>query len=160
MVCFLIDYFMLFTSLSSLSLVSFAGSRACLIYMYLTVYEIYFILFIHLNIHFYFELCTYCNILDIYLSKNMNSVKYLLFYMKLFNYIFCNMFGSVLECYELTGVSLLWKRRAMPCTAQHRGPALKASPPWSQTGTQQGLSNPIKPMDQALTLINPFHKRH
>ena len=25
----------------------------------------------------YFELCTYCNILDIYLSWNMNSVKYL-----------------------------------------------------------------------------------
>ena len=27
--------------------------------------------------------------------------------MKLLNYLFCNMFGSVLECYELTGVSLL-----------------------------------------------------
>ena len=45
---------------------SFAGFRACL-----------FILFIHHNIHFHFELCTYCNILDIYLSWNMNSVKYL-----------------------------------------------------------------------------------
>ena len=32
----------------------------------------------------------------------MNSVKYLLFYMELF----CDMFGSVLECYELThGIS-------------------------------------------------------
>ena len=30
--------------------------------------EFSFILFIHHNIHFYFELCTYCNILDIYLS--------------------------------------------------------------------------------------------
>ena len=39
--------------------------------------EFYFILFIHHNIHFYFELCTYCNILDIYLSWNRNSVKYL-----------------------------------------------------------------------------------
>ena len=39
--------------------------------------EFSFILFIHHNIHFYFELCTYCNILDIYLSWNMNSVKYL-----------------------------------------------------------------------------------
>ena len=29
--------------------------------------EFSFILFIHHNIHFYFELCTYCNILDIYL---------------------------------------------------------------------------------------------
>ena len=38
----------------------------------------------------------------------MNSVKYLLFYMKLLNYLFCNMFESVLECYELTGVGLLW----------------------------------------------------
>ena len=37
--------------------------------------EFSFILFIHHNIHFYFELCTYCNILDIYLSWNMNSVK-------------------------------------------------------------------------------------
>ena len=43
----------------------------------------------------------------------MNSVKYLLFYMKPLNYLFYNMFGSVLECYELTGVSLLWTRRAL-----------------------------------------------
>ena len=41
--------------------------------------EFSFILFIHHNIHFYFELCTYCNILDIYLSWNINSVKYLLY---------------------------------------------------------------------------------
>ena len=41
--------------------------------------EFSFILFIHHNIHFYFELCTYCNILDIYLSWNMNSVKYFLY---------------------------------------------------------------------------------
>ena len=27
--------------------------------------------------------------------------------MKLLNFLFCNMFGSVLEYYELTGVSLL-----------------------------------------------------
>ena len=50
-----------------------------------------------------FELCTYCNILDIYLSWNMNSVKYL-FYMELLNYLFCDMFGGILECYELTHV--------------------------------------------------------
>ena len=31
----------------------------------------------------------------------MNSVQYLLFYMELF----CDMFGSVLECYELTHIS-------------------------------------------------------
>ena len=33
---------------------------------------------------------------------------FLSFYMKLLNYLFFNMFGSVLECCELTGVSLLW----------------------------------------------------
>ena len=43
----------------------------------------------------------------------MNYVNYLLFYMKLLNYLFWNMFGSVLECNELTGVSLLWTRRAL-----------------------------------------------
>ena len=65
--------------------------------------EFSFILFNHHNIHFYFELCTYCNILDIYLSWNMNSVKYL-FYMELLNYSFCDMFGGILECHELTHV--------------------------------------------------------
>ena len=91
--------------MSSWSLVSFAGFRVCLIYMCLTVYEFSFILFIHHNIHFHFELCTYCNILDIYLLWNMNSVKYL-FYMELLNYSFCDMFGGILECYELTMSSL------------------------------------------------------
>ena len=65
--------------------------------------EFSFILFIHHNIHFYFELCTYCYTLDIYLSWNMNSVKYLS-YNKLLNYLFCDMFGGILECYELTHV--------------------------------------------------------
>ena len=83
----------------------------CPIIKCLTVLEFYFIcffMFIHHNFQFYFELCTYCNILDIYLSQNLNFVNYLLFYMKLLNYLFFNMFGSVLECCELTGVSLLW----------------------------------------------------
>ena len=35
----------------------------------------------------------------------MNSVKYLLFYMELLNYLFCDMFGGDLECYELTHIS-------------------------------------------------------
>ena len=70
-------------------------------------YFVWFV-FIHHNFQFYFKLCTYCNILDIYLSYNLNFVNYLLFYMKLLNYLFFNMFGSVLECCELTGVSLLW----------------------------------------------------
>ena len=47
----------------------------------------------------------------------MNFVKYLLFYIKLLNYLFCNMFGSVWECYELTGVSVLWTRRALAIKA-------------------------------------------
>ena len=33
--------------------------------------------------------------------------------MKLLNDLFCSMFGSVLECYELTGFSMLWRRRAL-----------------------------------------------
>ena len=70
-------------------------------------YFVWFV-FIHHNFQFYFKSCTYCNILDIYLSWNLNFVNYLLFYMKLLNYLFFNMFGSVLECCELTGVSLLW----------------------------------------------------
>ena len=35
----------------------------------------------------------------------MNFVNHLLFYMELLNYLFCDMFGSVLECYELTHIS-------------------------------------------------------
>ena len=70
-------------------------------------YFVWFV-FIHHNFQFYFELYTYCNILNIYLSWNLNFVNYPLFYMKLLNYLFFNMLGSVLECCELTGVSLLW----------------------------------------------------
>ena len=70
-------------------------------------YFVWFVFTPH-NFQFYFEWCTYCNILEIYLSQNLNFVNYLLFYMKLLNYLFFNMFGSVLECCELTGVSLLW----------------------------------------------------
>ena len=54
-----------------------------------------------------FDFCTKCNILDINLLQNMNFVDHLLFYMKLLNYLFCDMFGSVLECYELTLISWL-----------------------------------------------------
>ena len=79
----------------------------CLTVLRVFFYFVWFV-FIHHNFQFYFKLCTYCNILDIYLSYNLNFVNYLLFYMKLLNYLFFNMFGSVLECCELTGVSLLW----------------------------------------------------
>ena len=69
----------------------------------------YFVWFVFINhiFEFYNELCTYCNILDIYLSWNLNFVNYVLFYMKLLNYLFFSMFGSVLESCELTGVCLL-----------------------------------------------------
>ena len=69
----------------------------------------YFVWFVFINhiFQFYNELCTYCNILDIYLSLNLNVVNYVLFYMKLLNYLFFSMFGSVLESCELTGVCLL-----------------------------------------------------
>ena len=69
----------------------------------------YFVWFVFINhiFQFYYELCTYCNILDIYLSKNLNFVNYVLFYMKLLNYLFFSMFVSVLESCELTGVCLL-----------------------------------------------------
>ena len=69
----------------------------------------YFVWFVFINhiFQFYNELCTYCNILDIYLSQNLNFVNYVLFYMKLLNYLFFSMFGSVLESCELTGVCLL-----------------------------------------------------
>ena len=84
----------------------------CPIIKCLTVLRVFFdfvwFVFIHHNFQFCFELCTYCDILDIYLSYNLNFVNYLLFYMKLLNYLFFNMFGSVSECCELTGVSLLW----------------------------------------------------
>ena len=69
----------------------------------------YFVWFVFINhiFQFYYELCTYCNILDIYLSSNLNFVNYVLFYMKLLNYLFLSMFVSVLESCELTGVCLL-----------------------------------------------------
>ena len=69
----------------------------------------YFVWFVFINhiFQFYYELCTYCNILDIYLSQNLNFVNYVLFYMKLLNYLFFSMFVSVLESCELTGVCLL-----------------------------------------------------
>ena len=38
--------------------------------------------------------------------------------MTLLNHSFCNMFGSILECYELTGVNLLWTMRALANTAK------------------------------------------
>ena len=98
-------HFVLFAQLSFWSLVSFAGFRACLIYICLTVYEFSFILLIHhiillilisvLSVTFW--TLTYYNLF----------FDHALFDMKLLNYLFCHMFGSVLECYELTRISWL-----------------------------------------------------
>ena len=79
---------------------SFAGFRACLIYICLTVYEFSFILLIH-----HIILLILISVLSVtfwtltYYKKFFDHV---LFDMKLLNYLFCDMFGSVLECYELT----------------------------------------------------------
>ena len=83
----------------------------CPIIKCLTVLEFSFILF---------DLCLFITIFNFILNyvlivtfwiftyhKILIFVNYLLFYMKLLNYLFFNMFGSVLECCELTGVSLL-----------------------------------------------------
>ena len=64
-------HFMLFAQLSSWPLVSFAGFQG-LSYLH----EFYFILFIHHNILFNFELCTYCKIGDIYLHYDAKDLSY------------------------------------------------------------------------------------
>ena len=73
--------------------------------------EFSFILFIHHNIHFYFELCTYCNILDIYLSWNMNSVKYLF----IWNY-WIIYFVTCLEVF----FGVLWVNSCPPLSRPHQ----------------------------------------
>ena len=55
----------------------------------------------------YSDFCTKCNILDINLLSFF-FFDHVLFDMKLLNYLFCDMFGSVLECYELTHISWLF----------------------------------------------------
>ena len=67
----------------------------------------------------YFDFCTKCNILDINLLWNRNFVDHLLFYMKLLNYLFSDMFGSVLECYELTHISWLSTPRTHAWVNRH-----------------------------------------
>ena len=90
------------------SWVSFVGCWACLIYICLTVYE-FSSIFLFISMLNYVLIVTFWILTyDIILIVN-----YPLFYMKLLNYLFCNMFGSIVECYELTGVSLLWTMRAL-----------------------------------------------
>ena len=75
----------------------------------------------------YFDFCTKCNILDINLLWNMNFVDHLLFYMKLLNYLFCDMFGSVLECYELTLISWLYTPGNHAWSNRHCCPACRTT---------------------------------
>ena len=72
--------------------------------------EFSFILFIHHNTHFYFELCTYCNILDIYLSWDMNSVKYLFIWHYWIIYF--------VTCLRYSGV--LWVNSCPPLSRPHQ----------------------------------------
>ena len=96
----------LFAYLSFWSLVSFAGFRACLIYMCLTVYEFSFILLIHHIILL---------ILIFVLSVTFWTLTYykiwilLIIYCFIWNYwiIYFVTCLVVLECYELTHISWL-----------------------------------------------------
>ena len=84
----------------------------CPIYMCLTVYEFSFILF---------DLCLFITIFNFILDYVLIVTFWIFTYYKIWTmfiiycfiwnywiFLFCNIFGSVLECYELTGVSLLW----------------------------------------------------
>ena len=73
--------------------------------------EFSFILFIHHNIHFYFELCTYCNILDIYLSWNMMIL------LNIFLYETIELF-ILWHVWRYSGV--LWVNSCPPLTRLHQ----------------------------------------
>ena len=84
----------------------------CPIYMCLTVYEFSFILFdLCLFITIFNFILNYVLIITFWIFTYYKIWIMLIIYCFIWNYwffLFCNMFGSVLECYELTGVSLLW----------------------------------------------------
>ena len=63
------------------------------------------VFFYFVNSSHYSDFCTKCNILDI--NPIIIFFYHVLFDMKLLNYSFCDMFGSVLEYYELTHISWL-----------------------------------------------------
>ena len=73
--------------------------------------EFSFILFIHHNIHFYFELCTYCNILDIYLSWNIKIL------LNIFLYETIELF-ILWHVWRYSGV--LWVNSCPPLTRPHQ----------------------------------------
>ena len=141
--------------------------------------EFSFILFIHHNIHFYFELCTYCNILDIYLSWNMNSVKYLF----IWNY-WIIYFVTCLEVqYEPKKICRRAAECGRPLSAAHRRlPTLSGNggerqtpviftpravlDPMLQTMMDPGTSSPVIPLHESqvtavrLTGGNSFRNLH
>ena len=83
----------------------------CPIIKCLTVLEFSFILFdLYLFITIFNFILNYVPIVTFWILTyhKIWILLIILFYMKLLNYLFFNMFGSVLECCELTGVSLLW----------------------------------------------------
>ena len=84
-----------------------AGFRACLIYICLTVYEFSFILLIHHIILLILISVLSVTFWTLAYYKIYFLFDHVLFDMKLLNYLFCDMFGSVLECYELTHISWL-----------------------------------------------------
>ena len=88
---------------------------------------------------------------------------------------YINVDAITYPCHKLNvGITSLAYLIIMLCTAQLGGPVLKASgrvqfslfqlgdevPHDQRPAHSRGLSKPIKPTGQALTLINPFHKRH
>ena len=83
-----------------------------LIYMCLTVYEFSFILFdLCLFITIFNFILNYVPIVTSWIFTYYKIRTMLIIYCFIWNYwffLFCNMFGCVLECYELTSLSLLW----------------------------------------------------
>ena len=89
----------------------------------------------------------------------------------IFAFIFLNENGCILNLISQKIVSVDPANDNMPCTAQLGGPVLKATGRVQYTPfglgfkstmitEQHTVSKPIKPTNQALTLINLFHKRH
>ena len=78
-----------------------------LVYICLTVYEFSFILLIHHIILLILISVLSVTFWTLTYYKIFIFFDHVLFDMKLLNYLFCDMFGSVLECYELTHISWL-----------------------------------------------------
>ena len=81
----------------------------CPIIKCLTVLEFSFILFdLYLFITIFNFILNYVPIVTFWIFTYHKIWILLIIFCFIWNYLFFNMFGSVLECCELTGVSLLW----------------------------------------------------